>query len=33
MPNFHGEAEGINSNKLVKMLLEHVKEPRPEDYR
>jgi MoxR-like ATPase len=33
MPNFHGEAEGINSNKLVKMLLEHVKEPSPETYR
>src|SRR5947209_6563793 len=33
MPNFHGEAEGINANKLVKMLLEHVKEPRPEDYK
>jgi hypothetical protein len=26
-----GEAEGINS-MLVKILLEHVKEPRAEDY-
>ncbi len=33
MPNFHGEAEGMNANKLVKMLLEHVEEPRPEDYK
>jgi MoxR-like ATPase len=33
MPNFHGEAEGITSNKLVKMLLEHVREPRAEDYK
>src|SRR4051812_22116560 len=33
MPNFHGEAEGVNANKLVKMLLEHVKEPRAEDYK
>ena len=33
MPNFHGEAEGYTADKLVKMLLEHVKEPRAEDYK
>jgi len=32
MTNFHGEAEGVAPDKVVKMLLEHVKEPRPEDY-
>src|SRR4051812_4111625 len=32
MTNFHGEAEGVTPDKLVKMLLEHVKEPRAEDY-
>jgi MoxR-like ATPase len=33
MTNFHGEAEGITSDKIVRMLLEHVKEPRAEDYK
>ena len=33
MTNFHGEAEGITPDKIVSMLLEHVKEPRPEDYK
>ncbi|HBI45683.1 MAG TPA: hypothetical protein DDY78_22945 [Planctomycetales bacterium] len=33
MTNFHGEAEGITPDKIVKQLLEHVKEPRPEDYK
>jgi MoxR-like ATPase len=33
MTNFHGEAEGITSDKVVKMLLDHVEEPRPEDYK
>jgi MoxR-like ATPase len=33
MTNFHGEAEGMTPDKIVKMLLEHVSEPRPEDYR
>jgi MoxR-like ATPase len=32
MPSFAGEAEGMNSDKIVKMLLEHVKEPGPGDY-
>jgi MoxR-like ATPase len=32
MTNFHGEAEGVTPDKVVKLLLEHVKEPRPEDY-
>jgi MoxR-like ATPase len=30
--NFHGEAEGMTPDKLVKLLLEHVGEPRAEDY-
>jgi MoxR-like ATPase len=29
---FHGEAEGMTPDKLVKLLLEHVGEPRAEDY-
>jgi MoxR-like ATPase len=33
MPNFHGEAEGMTAERIVKMLLEHVQEPRAEDYR
>jgi MoxR-like ATPase len=33
LTNFHGEAEGYSSDKIVKMLLEHVNEPRPEDYK
>jgi MoxR-like ATPase len=33
MTNFHGEAEGITPDKVVRKLLEHVKEPRPEDYK
>jgi MoxR-like ATPase len=32
MTNFHAEAEGITPDKIVRQLLEHVKEPRPEDY-
>lgn len=32
MTNFHAEAEGITPDKLVKMLVEHVTEPKPEDY-
>jgi MoxR-like ATPase len=31
--NFHGEAEGMTSDKVVARLLEHVGEPRPEDYK
>ena len=30
MTNFHGEAEGVTPDKVVKMLLEHIGEPRPE---
>ncbi len=30
--NFHAEAEGISADKVVGMLLEHVMEPRAEDY-
>jgi MoxR-like ATPase len=30
--NFHGEAEGMTPDKLVKLLLEHVGEPRAEEY-
>jgi MoxR-like ATPase len=33
MTNFHGEAEGLTADKIVKQLLEHVSEPRPEDYK
>jgi MoxR-like ATPase len=32
MTNFHAEAEGMSPDKLVKELLKHVSEPRPEDY-
>ena len=32
MTNFHAEAEGMTPDKLVKELLKHVSEPRPEDY-
>jgi MoxR-like ATPase len=32
MPSFAGEAEGLNSEKLVKRLLEHVPEPSAKDY-
>jgi MoxR-like ATPase len=31
--NFHGEAEGMTSDKVVARLLEHIGEPRPEDYK
>ena len=30
--NFHAEAEGVTSEKVIQQLLEHVPEPRPEDY-
>jgi MoxR-like ATPase len=33
MTNFHAEAEGVTPDKVVKHLLENVKEPRAEDYR
>ena len=33
MPNFHGEAEGYTADKLVKMLLAHVKEPGVGEYK
>jgi len=33
MTNFHGEAEGMTPERIVKLLLEHVSEPRPEDYK
>jgi MoxR-like ATPase len=33
MTNFHGEAEGITPDKVVKMLLEQVPEPKAEDYK
>jgi len=32
MTNFHAEAEGMNPNKIVDLLLKHVHEPRPEEY-
>ncbi len=32
MVNFHGEAEGVSSDRIVADLLKHVGEPRPEDY-
>jgi MoxR-like ATPase len=32
MTNFHAEAEGMSPDKVVKELLKHVSEPRPEDY-
>jgi len=30
--NFHAEADGVSPDKIVGMLVEHVTEPRPEDY-
>ena len=30
--NFHAEAEGITTDKVVEQLLAHVPEPKPEDY-
>jgi MoxR-like ATPase len=33
MTNFHAEAEGMTPDRIVKQLLEHVSEPRPEDYK
>jgi len=33
MTNFHGEAEGMTPDKIVKELIQHVSEPRPEDYK
>src|SRR5437588_3653422 len=33
MTNFHAEAEGMSPDKLVKELLKHVSEPKPEDYK
>jgi MoxR-like ATPase len=33
LTNFHGEAEGMTPDKIVRQLLESVPEPRPEDYR
>jgi MoxR-like ATPase len=33
LTNFHAEAEGVTADKLVGLLLQHVQEPRPEDYR
>jgi len=33
MTNFHGEAEGMTSERIVAELLKHVGEPRPEDYK
>src|SRR5947209_8535122 len=33
MTNFHGEAEGMTPDKIVRELLKHVSEPRPEDYK
>ena len=32
MTNFHAEAEGLSPDKIVKMLLDHVPEPRAQDY-
>src|SRR5438093_1533945 len=32
MTNFHAEAEGLSPDKIVGRLLEHVPEPRPQDY-
>ena len=31
--NFHGDAEGMTADKIVKELLKHVSEPTPEDYK
>lgn len=33
MTNFHGEAEGMTPDKIVKELIKTVPEPRPEDYK
>ena len=33
MTNFHGEAEGMTPARIVKELLSHVSEPKPEDYK
>src|SRR5438874_23759 len=33
MTNFHAEADSVTPDKIVKMLLEHVTEPKPDDYR
>jgi MoxR-like ATPase len=33
MTNFHAEAEGVTPDKIVGLLLQHVGEPRAEDYR
>jgi MoxR-like ATPase len=33
MTNFHGEAEGVTPDKVVRMLLEQVREPAAEDYK
>jgi MoxR-like ATPase len=33
MTNFHAEAQGVTADKVVGMLLKHVPEPRPEDYK
>jgi MoxR-like ATPase len=32
MTNFHAEAEGMTPDKIVKELLKHVSEPKPESY-
>src|SRR5262245_26849690 len=32
MTNFHAEAEGLSPDKIVGRLLEHVPEPKPQDY-
>jgi MoxR-like ATPase len=31
--NFHAEAEGMTPDKIVERLLEHIREPGPEEYR
>jgi hypothetical protein len=33
LTNFHAEAAHVTPEKLVERLLEHVPEPRAEDYR
>jgi MoxR-like ATPase len=33
MVNFHGDAEGMTADKIVKELLKHVSEPTAEDYK
>jgi MoxR-like ATPase len=33
MTNFHAEAEGVTPDKVVRYLLDNVKEPRAEDYK